>query len=148
MFGASLYELLMVSAVILVIVDFFVQSDLLTFIGYIILSLVVVLMADLPLMYGIVLGVVVLCSVGLLHYCFFKKIISMMCNKVIAPSVIEDEPLTRCIGQTALVVSVEGRMMLRLEGDLVDFKNHDECQEGDFVVVVSSENGVFEVSKK
>jgi membrane protein implicated in regulation of membrane protease activity len=148
MIGESLCELLMVSAVMLVILDFFVQSDLLSFIAYIILSLVIVLIADLPLMYGIVLGVVVLCSVGFLHYYFFKKIISMICNKVIAPSVIEDEPLTRYIGQTGLVVSVEGRMMLRLEGDLVDFKNHDECKEGDFVVVVSSESGVFEVSKK
>ena len=96
----------------------------------------------------VLLGVVVWFAVVFFHYAFFRKIIEKFCNRFISPSVIEDEPLSRYVGETTAVVSVDGKRMLRLEGDLVAFKNSEKFNDGDEVEVISFKEGVVEVVKK
>lgn len=148
MFGDSLYEFLAVLALVLIAVDFFILSDVLSLIAYVLLSCLVVHASDLPWMYGILLGIGVWFLIVFLHYSVFKKFIAKFCNQVVAPSVIEVEPLARYIGEKTAVVFVDGKKMLRLEGDLVTFKDNEKFSDGDIVEIISFSEGVIEVVKK
>ncbi|MDA7890965.1 hypothetical protein N9B14_00230 [Akkermansiaceae bacterium] len=148
MLGYGFYEFLIIAALILIVVDFFFASDILSHAAYVLLSFVVVILADLPWLYGVLLGLVVWFVAVFFHYAFFRKIIEKFCNRFISPSVIEDEPLARYVGESTAVVSVGGKRMLRLEGDLVAFKNSEKFDDGDIVEVISFKEGVIEVAKK
>ena len=148
MFGNSIYEFLAVMALVLVAVDFFIASDILSLIAYVLLSYLLVHASGLPWMYGILLGIGVWFLIVFLHYSVFKKVIAKFGNQILAPSVIEDDPLARYIGEQTAVVFVDGKKMLRLEGDLVTFKDNEKFSDGDIVEITSFSEGVIEVVKK
>ena len=54
---------------------------------------------------------------------------------MVAPSVIEDDPLARYVGKKTAVVDVDGRKMLRMEGDLLSFKSSENFNDGDEVII-------------
>ena len=148
MFSDSIYEFLFILGLILIAVDFFVASDFLSLIAYTVLSYLVVHAADLPLMYSIILGIGVWLVIVALHYTLFRKLISKFCNKVVAPTVIDEDPLARYVGHETAVVSVDGKNLLRIEGDLVAIKGSEKFDEGDLVKVISFYEGIIEVTKK
>ena len=148
MFGDSIYEFLLILGLILIAVDFFVASDVLSLIAYVVLSYLVVHAADLPLMYSILLGIGVWFVIVALHYTLFRKLISKFCNKVVAPTVIEEDPLTRYVGHETAVVTVDGKNLLRIEGDLVAFQDSEKYEEGDLLRVTSFDEGNLQVETK
>jgi membrane protein implicated in regulation of membrane protease activity len=148
MFGSSIYEFLFILALVLVAIDFFIASDVLSLVAYLLFSYLVVHFADLPLMYGVLLGIGAWFVIVFLHYTVFKKVIAQFCNRVVAPSVIEDDPLARYVGKKTAVVDVDGRKMLRMEGDLLSFKSSENFNDGDEVKVTSFKEGIIEVVKQ
>jgi len=148
MFGDSIYEFLIVLAVIFVAIDFFVASDVLSLIAYLLLSYVIVIFADLPILYGILLGIVSWFFIIFLHYTFFKNAVSKLCNKLIAKTIIPEEPMNHYIGQYAEVEMIDGKKLIRLDGDLVTFKNSQSFKVGDNVEIKFFSDGVLEVFLK
>lgn len=146
MFGDTIYELLLLLALLLVVLDFFFLTDVLSVVAYALMSYLVVHAINPPFIYGVIIGIVIWVSMGFLHYAIFKTLIQKICNQLIAPSRIEVDPLSRYVGKETKVVVVEGKKMLRLEGDLIAFENSENFKEGEIVKVASFADGIIKVS--
>jgi hypothetical protein len=107
-----------------------------------------VIFCDLPLLYGIILGITIYSLFLLLHYIFFKKLTQKFCNQYLSKTVIPECPLDRLIGETATIELVEGVKIIRLEGDLTVIENSSSFEEGKLVKVIDFREGLAVVSEK
>ena len=141
MFTESYLEVFLVVGIGLIIIDFFFQSDLLSYVGLGSISVGVSIFIAPPLLYQVLLSVVLWISLISLYYLFFRKITSRWANEKIAPNVIEVNPLDRHVGSETVVESVEGKQLIRLDGELVLFYSAKDVMEGDCVRIVAISNG-------
>jgi membrane protein implicated in regulation of membrane protease activity len=130
--------------VILVLVDFFVLSDILTHIAYVLVAIVVARLFELQLLYRIIIGVCTWFAVVACHYVFWRSFVQTFVNKVISPDKYK-EGARGLVGLEGKIEEAEGRKMLRLKGDLWQCSNSDEFKDGDNVKVAEETDGLLTV---
>jgi len=145
MLGLTLNHSLLILAVLLIIIDFYFMSDLLTHLSYILFCVVIFRLIELPLLYKILVSLCCWFFIVFLHYCFFKKILSNIIDKTIAP-IKYRAGIDNLIGQNGICRIVEGVKMIEFNGDLWNFQSVDKIEDGNLVVINEHKNGLIRVS--
>ena len=141
MFTDSYFELFLLLGIILIIADFFIQTDLLICLGLGSFALAINSLFNLPPLYQIILGTIIWLGLIGLHFAFFKSVIAKYTNKVLTPDVIESHPMDRYIGHSSIVESIEGRQLIRLDNELISFESSDPIPSGTQVTVIAMSDG-------
>ena len=142
--GLTLNHTLFILALILIVIDFFVASDILTHIAYLILAYLIATNIPLHFMYKILIGLLCWFAIIAAHYLLFRKLIQKMINQKIAPDKYRSgsEGLVNMIGE---IKEIEQKKMILLEGDLWPIENPDNLQSGQKAKVVEVKEGILNV---
>jgi len=140
----TLNHTLLLLAIILIILDFFVATDILTHIAYIILAYLVASYVPLHFMYKIIIGIACWFSIVTAHYLVFRRFIQQVINRKIAPDKYRSGT-DGLVGMTGQIREIEQQKMLMLEGDLWPIDNPEDFQQGQDVKVLEVRDGILTV---
>ena len=144
--GLSLDHTLLVLGVILMILDIFVGTDLLSHVAYIIFSFVIARNMPYHFMYKILIGLVAWFVIIGCHYLFFKRFVQEAVNRIIAPDKYR-EGAEGLVNKTGEVKEVEEKKMVMIEGDLWPVESAQELKAGQKVIVANVKDGILTVEQ-
>jgi len=142
--GLSVNHTLLLLAVILVIVDFFVGTDILSHIAYIIFSIVIARNMPFHIMYKILIALAAWFAIVACHYMFFRRFVQKVVDKFIAPDKYRSGP-EGLVGKTGSIREVEETKMVELEGDLWPIEPNEDLRPSQEVKVTKAQNGILTV---
>ena len=144
--GLSLNQTLLLLAVILIVVDFFVATDILTHAAYIILCCVVASNMPVHIMYKILIGLACWFVIVTLHYLLFRSLIQKVIDRKIAPDKYRAgaEGLVNMVGE---IKEIEGRKMVAVEGDLWPIASAEDLRPGEKVKIINAQDGILSVEQ-
>jgi membrane protein implicated in regulation of membrane protease activity len=141
MFTDHYLEFLILAGVILIITDFFLQTDSLIVLGLGCFAFAITCLTGLPLLYQVLVLIAAWLGFIVLYYLFFKSLLAQFSNKVIAPDILDPDPMKRYIGQSSVVEVIEGRQMIRLDNEPVPFDSDFPLSPGDPVLIKAMTDG-------
>lgn len=147
MFTDHYLEFLILAGIILIITDFFLQTDCLIALGLGCFAFAITSLTGLPTLYQILVLVGVWLGLIALYYLFFKKFLGKFSNTVLAPDILNPDPMDRYIGHSSTVEIIEGRHMIRLDNELVSYDSKAPISTGDSVIITAMTNGRPTVSR-
>ena len=125
----TINEILIVSAIILILVDIFFTSDFPTHLAYIILTFTIAKEIDMPILYQILFGVLIWFMLVIFHYTIWRKVIEKINDKFIAPRK-HIGGLEGFIGQEGIIKEVEGERFIFINDELHQFETDKEIVVG------------------
>ena len=128
--GMSLNEILIVSAIILILVDIFFASDIPTHLAYLILTFTFTKEIDMPFLYQILFGILIWVSLVVFHYKIWRKIIEKINDKLIAPSVHKGG-LDGFIDKEGVIKNIEGNNYFFINDEIHQFETDKEVTVGE-----------------
>jgi|GEM_PF-2361189 len=141
MFTDNYLEFLILAGVILIFADFFFQTDLLIILGLGCFAFALTSLTGLPTLYLIIALIGLWLGFIALYYLFFKSLLGRFSNEVLAPDILNSDPMDRYIGHPATVEVIEGRHMIRLDNELVTYDSETPLSHGDPVMITAMTNG-------
>ncbi|MFC4992827.1 hypothetical protein [Rubritalea tangerina] len=138
----NFYETIILVGIILILVDFVIPTDVSSILAHGLFALAITHAIGAPILYSVIIGILCWASLILLHYWLFKKYVATFVNTYIAKSKLPDEPLHRLIGTQATIESHDGKLLARLEGDLMPFTSADSLAANDAVTVIAINQGI------
>jgi membrane-bound ClpP family serine protease len=131
-------QTLILIAIILMLVDIFIPTEVTTFIAYIIFSYLIAHNIDVPILYQIIIGLISWWAMVALHYYIFRKYIRMLTDKFIAPTKIKSG-IESHYGKIGQVKMIEDKLMFQIEEELYFFIEQDgkECKTGDNATIIN-----------
>jgi membrane protein implicated in regulation of membrane protease activity len=147
MFTDHYLEFLILAGIILIITDFFLQTDILIALGLGCFAFAITSFTGLPTLYQIIVMVLVWLGLILLYYSFFKSFLGKFSNEIIAPDILNSDPMDRYIGHSSTVEIIEGRHMIRLDNELVPYDSKTPLAPGDEVIITGMTNGCPTVTR-
>lgn len=132
----TINEILVVSALILILVDIFFNSDIPTQLAYIILTFLFAKEIDLPILYQVLFGILIWVALVVFHYLVWRKAIEKINDKFIAPSK-HVGGLEGFIGQEGVIKEIEGKKFLFINDEVHQFETDKEIQIGNTYVVLN-----------
>lgn len=127
-FGMSFNEILIVSAIILIVVDIFFASDIPTHIAYLILTFTIAKEIELALLYQILFGILIWFGLVIFHYTVWRKIIEKINDRLISPS-HHKGGLEAFVGKTGVIKEIEGKKFVSINEELYKFKPLEDSKE-------------------
>lgn len=121
----TINEILIVSAIILILVDIFFASDFPTHLAYIILTFTIAKEIDMPILYQILFGVLIWFALVIFHYTIWRKVIEKINDKFIAPRK-HIGGLEGFIGQEGIIKEVEGERFIFINDELHQFETETD----------------------
>jgi len=146
LWGLSLNQTILLVAAILVVVDFFVPTDLPTHIAYVLLCVLVGINIHAHVLIKILCALLAWFALIAFHYCFWRATVQKVVNKWIAPDRFRSGA-DGLVGSQGSMREVEGRMMVRVNGDLWPCRGGERIAAGTTVTVVGVTDGVLEVTQ-
>jgi len=140
----TLNHTLLLLAIILIILDFFIATDILTHIAYIVLAYLVASNVQLHFMYQIIIGIGCWCLIVTAHYLVFRKFVQQLINQKIAPDKYRSGT-DGLVGMAGQIKEIEQQKMVMLEGDLWPIDNPEGFGQGQDVKVVEVKDGILTV---
>lgn len=137
-------HIIILTAVILIIVDFFIPSDLPTFIAYALLAFLVSWNVDVPFLYKILICLVSWFVLVAFHFTIWKNVVQKIVNHYIAPTKHLDGP-KRLIGATGKLRFIEDQWFVQIDGDIWPCDTISEMLEGKQVQVTDFHNGIIKI---
>ena len=125
LFGMTINEILIVSAIILVLIDIFFVSDLPTHIAYIIITFTIAKEIDVPILYQLLFGVLIWFALVVFHYTFWRKVIEKINDKFISPRK-HIGGIKGLIGKEGLIKEVEGKQFIFINDELYQFESDEQ----------------------
>jgi len=125
----TINEILIVSAIILILVDIFFASDFPTHLAYIILTFTIAKEIDMPILYQILFGILIWVALVVFHYTIWRKIIEKINDKLIAPSKHKGG-LDGFVGKEGIIKEVEGEKYIFINDEIHQFETEKEIQIG------------------
>ena len=142
--GLSLNQTLLLLAFILIIADFFVGTDLLSHIAYIIFSVLIARNIQLHFMYKVLIGLISWFAIIACHYLFFKRFVQQVVDRFIAPDKYHSGA-DGLVGSVGEIKDIEQQKMVMLEGDLWPIEPSENLQADKKVKVIKVKDGVLTV---
>ena len=143
--GLSINETLVIVAILLMILDFFLSSDILTHVAYVLFCVVFARLFPVHILYQVLFGVIAWFAVVAFHYTIWKSLLQRFINQIIAPDMIKTGA-EGVIGLSGGIREIEGKMMVELNGDLWAFHCDTQVRPGDTVRVTSIDKGMLIVT--
>ena len=134
--GMTINEILIVSAIILILVDIFFASDIPTHIAYIILTFTFAKEIDMPILYQILFGILIWVSLVAFHYLVWRKVIEKINDKFIAPSK-HIGGLEGFIGQEGIIKEIEGEKFFFINDEVHQFETDKKITIGNKYIVLN-----------
>lgn len=135
-FGMTINEILIVSAIILILVDIFFASDVPTHLAYIILTFTIAKEIDMPILYQFLIGILIWVALIIFHYAIWRKVIEKINDKLIAPSKHKGG-LDGFIGKEGIIKEVEGEKYIFINDEIHQFETEKEIQIGNKFIVLN-----------
>ena len=127
-FGMTFNEILIISAIILIIIDIFFASDIPTHIAYIILTFTIAKEIELALLYQILFGVLIWFGLVTFHYTIWRKVLEKINDRFISPS-HHKGGLDGLIGKNGVIKEIGGKKFVSVNEELYRFKPQDDSSE-------------------
>lgn len=127
--GMTINEVLVVTAIILILIDIFFASDFPTHLAYIIVTFTIAKEINMPVLYQILFGILIWVAIVIFHYTVWRKIIEKINDKLIAPSKHKGG-LDGFIGMEGVVKEVEGEKYLFINDEIHQFESDKEIKVG------------------
>ncbi len=140
--GMSLNLTLLLLAVILMLIDFFFQTDIPTHIAYMILAFLIARNVDLHIMYRVIIGVCAWGAIVAFHYLVWRSVVQTVTNTLIAPDRYKSGA-DGLVGRAGTIEEIHGVKMLRVRGDFWACSNIEDFSDGDKVEVTAVADGVL-----
>ncbi len=120
--GMTINEILIVSAIILILADIFFASDVPTHIAYLLLTFTFAKEIDMPILYQIGFGVLIWFALVVFHYTIWRKVIEKINDKYIAPRK-HTGGIEGFIGKEGVIKEVEGNKFILVNDELYQFES-------------------------
>ena len=142
--GLTRNETLFILALILIVADFFLQTDIPTHIACVILSVLIAINIPVHFMYKILIGLVAWFAIVGFYYLFWKRFVQTTINKLIAPDRYKDgaDGLVGAVGE---IKEIEQQKMVMVKGDLWPIDSAADVRAGQSVKIAKVENGILTV---
>lgn len=146
LWGLSLNQTVILIAIILVLLDIFIPSEIPTHIAYVLVSGLVALNVDSHALVRIIVALLAWFSLVAFHYFIWRSFVQRLVNQVIAPDRFKGGA-EGIIGAVGIIRVIEGNVMVRVSGDLWPCSCFGDSVDGESVTVVSEKDGALEVKK-
>lgn len=133
--GMTINEILIISAIILILVDIFFNSDIPTLIAYIILTFTFAKEIDMPILYQILFGILIWFALVVFHYLVWRKVLEKINDKFIAPSK-HIGGLEGFIGKEGIIKEIEGEKFLFINDEIHQFETEKEVETGTKYIIL------------
>ena len=144
LWGVSLNQTIILVAVILVVADFFIPTDLPTHIAYVLLCALVGINIHAHVLIRILCALLAWFALVAFHYCFWRATLQKIVNKFIAPDRFRSGA-EALVGNEGSIREVEGNKMVKVKGDLWPCHGVENMSEGTRVMVVGVTDGVLDL---
>ena len=134
--GMTINEILIVSAIILILVDIFFASDFPTHLAYIILTFTFAKEIDMPILYQILFGILIWVALVVFHYTVWRKVIEKINDKLIAPNKHKGG-LDGFVGKEGIIKEIEGGKYIFINDELHQFETDKEITIGGKYIVIN-----------
>ena len=142
--GLSAQETLLLVGVILMLVDFFVQSDVLTHVAYVIFACLIASFAPLHIMFKILIGFGAWVGLIYIHYSVWRDFVTHFANRIVAPTKYHTGP-RGLVGKLGHIKIIDSKPMVSVEGDLWTYEAHKALPAGTPVRIVGERGGNLHV---
>ncbi len=132
----TINEILIVSAIILILVDIFFASDFPTHLAYIIVTFTIAKEIDMPILYQILFGILIWVALVVFHYTVWRKVIEKINDKLIAPNKHKGG-LDGFVGKEGIIKEVEGGKYIFINDELHQFETDKEITIGEKYIVIN-----------
>ncbi len=122
-FGMTINEILIVSAIILVLIDIFFASDLPTHIAYIIITFTIAKEIDMPMLYQLLFAILIWFVLVVFHYTIWRKVIEKINDVLISPRK-HIGGIDGFIGKEGIIKEVEEKKYILINDELYQFETH------------------------
>jgi len=133
-------EVLLAVGVTLVVLDFFISSEVASFVAYLLFSVVIVGLVNIDLLYSVALGAAVYGLLLVFHFQVFRALSAVIVDKFISPTKVKsgDDGL---VGQTGVVTEISGKRFVRVGDELCRFDDTAGLANGTVVDITGTEQG-------
>ncbi len=139
-------ETLLALALLLLILDAFLVTEITTVIAYILVATAIVQNLDISLIYQLIIGSSLFGILLLLHFVVWKETLQNFMNSKVAPDIFVSGQ-ERLIGKKGVIVTLDSSVMVRIEDELVPVINEGKnFSENDEVIVEGVVEGNCKVS--
>ena len=139
-------ETLLALALLLLILDVFLVSEITTVIAYILVATALVQNLEISLIYQLIIGSSLFGILLLLHFVVWRKTLQNFMNTKVAPDIFVSGQ-ERLIGKKGVIVTLDSSVMVRIEDELVPVINEGNIfSEDDEVIVEGVVDGNCKVS--
>lgn len=128
LFSMSFNEILIISALILILIDIFFASDIPTHIAYLILTFTIAKEIELALLYQILFGILIWFGLVIFHYTVWRKVLEKINDRFISPS-HHKGGLDALIGKTGIIKEIDGKKFVSINEELYSFKPEIDSEE-------------------
>ena len=140
-------ESLLIIALILVILDFFINTDLLTHCAYLLLTSIVYMEIEAQWFYKLLFAILSWFIIVAFHYLVWKRFMTFFSDKLIAPDK-HQSGADGLIGKTGSVKYVDGVPMLKVADTLYEFHSTEKLQDCQLAEVTSVDGTILNVKYK
>lgn len=134
--GMTINEILIVSALILILIDIFFASDVPTHLAYLMLTFTITKEIDVPILYQILFGILIWVTLVVFHYTVWRKVIEKINDKFISPSK-HIGGLDGFVGKEGEIKEVEGERYIFINDEIHRFETDKEIKIGNKYIVIS-----------
>ncbi len=138
------FEYLVAIALLLFVLDLFFQFDFGILVSFVLLSFALTLKIDLHYLYEMSIGLVLFILITAAYYLFFRRYMELFNNKFIAKTrYVENSELL--VGKSGVIEVVEGKVFIRVDGQLWDFESALSNEElvGSNKIIEKYSNGII-----
>lgn len=141
-------ETLLVLAVILLMVDIFFVTEVPTVIAFVLIASAVVLGLDLPPLVAVAVGLGIWFVLMGFHVLFWRGFLKRFANRVVAPDRYRSGAAA-LVGRTGVVCNIEGKWLVRVDGDLMPVREEAELglRDGLRVRILAADDGQLSVER-
>ena len=145
--GLTLNQTLLLLALILIIIDIFIPTDVPTHIAYVLLCTLVGINIPFHFLIKILGGLTAYFGLILFHYFVWRATMQKFVNTVLAPDKFH-AGAKGIVGYTGVIRKIGEKQMVKVKGDLWPCRGADKLSDGTRVWIDSAENGLLNVKKE
>ena len=139
-------ETLLALALLLLILDVFLVTEITTVIAYILVATALVQNLEISIIYQLIIGSSLFGILLLLHFAVWRKTLQNFMNTKVAPDIFVSGQ-ERLIGKKGVIVTLDSSVMVRIEDELVPVINEGKnFSENDEVIVEGVIDGNCKIS--
>ena len=142
----TVIETLLAIAIILILIDIFIPTEILTHIGIILLCVAFYRILDIKILWRVAASIAMWFVFVAIYYALWKQIIGKVTNKFIAPTKHHNVQ-ERLVGAEGLIEEIEGRLMCRVKDEIWPFEDEGFAK-SDMVQVIEVSEGKLKLEKK